>query len=134
MKITLKNILSDALRVRKILKIDEAFDIGAQYFFKQSTVERTFRHRGKSTIPCIKLNSKMKPLKKGDTISFYKWIGETKFKSDYEQKSIRTRVRTSKNKLAEKPKDKREIVRDGEDGLDRRATTKTKGKNDTNKS
>lgn len=131
MKITLKSILSDALRAKKVLTREETWEIGQSYGYIQSTIDRIFRQKNGNSIPCIKLNSKGVEAKHDDFVYAYKWNGgETKFKTDYEQK----RIKTSKVKLAQKPKDKRKVVRNGPQRVDGRKTSKTTRTNATNKS
>ena len=79
MKTTLKNLLSDALRVKKVLTRDEIFKIAESNGFLQSTAEICFReHRGLE-IPCIKLNAKKKVCEPSEFVAFYMWAGGKTF-------------------------------------------------------
>lgn len=75
MKTTLKNLLSDALRVKKVLSRDEVFKIAEQNGFLQSTAERYFREDNGLEIPCVKLNSKKKTCSPSEFVAFYLYAG-----------------------------------------------------------
>ena len=79
MKTTLKNLLSDALRVKKVLTRDDIFSIAESNGFLQSTAERCFREQKGLEIPCIKLNSKKKVCEHGEFVAFYVWAGGKTF-------------------------------------------------------
>lgn len=79
MKTTLKNLLSDALRVKKVLTRDEIFKIANKNGFLQSTAERYFREDNGLEIPCVKLNSKKKVCEPSEFVAFYMWAGGKTF-------------------------------------------------------
>lgn len=131
MRTTLKSILSDTLRARKVLTREDTWTIGESYGYIQSTIDRIFRKKDGNCILCIKLNSKGVEAKGDDFVYAYKWNGgETKFKIDYDQQ---TRTETRKRKLDKKSKDKRTNVKTGKTRLDSRKTRKTKTYNETRK-
>lgn len=110
MKQILKQILSDALRIRKTLTRIETWKIGESHGYIQSSIDRAFRSEKGNIIPCIKLNSRMKPAKHDEFIYLYKWAGgKTKFyeeKKEKKQSSGVTRKVTSKKESSYQRKSK----------------------------
>lgn len=86
MKTSLKQILTDTLRIRKILSREELKQLCRDYGFEESNGERRMRSEN-NTVPHIKLNILKKPCKVNEWVAYYKWDGgKTKLK-DYEKQS-----------------------------------------------
>ena len=78
---TLKSLLTDALRVHKILSREEVKRIAWLNGYEQASGERIMRSMPSNPIPCIALNSKKKPIDYNEHIAFWKWVGgKTKWK------------------------------------------------------
>lgn len=84
-KATLRSLLIDFLRVRKIVAWYEVGQFARKHGFKESTAERAFRKDKGFVIPCKKLNHAKKPLREGDAIGFYRWDGGKTFLKKYEK-------------------------------------------------
>lgn len=78
MKQTLKSILVDELRAKKILSREEVKKIASKNGYEPSNAERRLRYEN-NPIPCIKLNYRKKPQRANEHIAFYKWIGGKTF-------------------------------------------------------
>lgn len=61
----------------KLISYERLIELAVEYGAKISTAERRLRRDSEDDwdIPVKKLNSKMKPLKKGEAIAYYKWTG-----------------------------------------------------------
>ncbi len=83
---SLKAILMDELRVKKIISRKEIKKIASKNGYEESAAERRFRAE-KNPIPCIKLNGKKKPIFESEKIEWYRWNGgKTIFRKNYEEK------------------------------------------------
>lgn len=81
---TLKQILTDTLRARKILSREEVKQIAKDNGYEESNAERRLRSE-KNPVPCIKLNDRKKPAKDSERISYYRWDGGKTFLKKYEK-------------------------------------------------
>lgn len=87
MRQTLKALLEDALRVRKILSREDVKKIAREHGFEESSAERRLRSEDGRVIPCVKLNSRKQPIKESEHIIYYLWVGgETVIKSKNKKK------------------------------------------------
>lgn len=78
MKQTLKSILTDELRAKKILSREEVKQIASKNGYEPSNAERRLRYEI-NPIPCIKLNYRKKALRANEHIAYYKWDGGKTF-------------------------------------------------------
>ena len=62
MKKTLKNLLRDELVAKRVMTVDEVWELAVANKFKPSSAERYLRGReGETDLPIVKLDSKNKP-------------------------------------------------------------------------
>lgn len=78
---SLKAYIADELMVKKIISYKELKEIAKEYGTKESVAERRLRNDAQDlwSLPVKKLNSKMKPLKPGEPVAYYKWVGSKTF-------------------------------------------------------
>lgn len=74
MKQSLKSIIMDELRIKKILSRKEIKQLARENGFEESNAERRLRSEN-NPIPCIKLNDRKKPCGESEHIAYYKWAG-----------------------------------------------------------
>lgn len=90
---SLRAILFDTLKVRRVLSRDEVRKIASDNGYLESNAERRLRDDGDGLHVFVqKLNSAKKPVKeKGEKIYFYKWLGRKNIYKKYEHKNISRR-------------------------------------------
>ena len=84
---TLKSILSDALRVRKILSREDIKRIARENGYEESNAERRLRSE-KNSIPCLKLNYRKKPIFGSERVAYYRWDGGKTILKKYKKEVI----------------------------------------------
>ncbi len=78
---SLKAFIADELMVKKIISYPELKKLATEYGSKESNAERRLRNGDAWDLPVEKLNKNKKPIKQGEAIMFYRWVGgKTVFK------------------------------------------------------
>lgn len=102
--ITLKSLLTDALRTKKILSRQEVKKIARDNGYEESNAERRLRSE-KNSIPCIKLNYRKKPIGDNEHIEYYRWDGGktilNKYKKELDDGFNEIRKRAKRPKLSD---------------------------------
>lgn len=76
---TLKSLLADALRAKKVLSRKEVHKIALENGYEVSNAERRLRAEKYKPLPVIKLNRWKKPAKESEHIMYFKWGGGRTF-------------------------------------------------------
>lgn len=73
----------------KIISYEDLVKLAREYGAKTSTAERRLRKGEAWDLPVQKLNKNKKPLKDGDYIAYYKYIGGSVWKKSQSKKSLK---------------------------------------------
>ena len=90
---SLKQLLLDELKIKRILTVDEVAQIAAKNGYKPSNAERRLRNEDSTEfLPIIKLGRDKKPIVKSQRIYYYSYIGSrTIFKKIMDKLQKRTK-------------------------------------------
>ena len=90
---SLKQLLLDELKIKRLLTVDEVSQIALDHGYKISNAERRLRNEtSKEFLPIVKLGRDKKPIVGSKRIYFYSWKG------------ARTALRVKQDKLEKRPK------------------------------
>lgn len=91
--LSLKQLLLDEIKIKRLLTVDEVAQIAVDHGYKISNAERRLRNETSTEfLPIVKLNRFKKPIHRSERVYYYSWKG------------ARTALRVNQDKLEKRPK------------------------------